>query len=269
MSIDLIAVDFVDTESVDTDLRIHKQTHQISVSSLTVDVVRKAIKNLHLGVYPPDGRVRVAAPLAVSDEAVRLAVIGKLGWIKRQQAKFESQPRQSKREMVTGESHYFLGKRYRLRLVEHIGAPKVLLNKSRIELHIRPETTQEARERLLQQWYRARLKELVPPLLDKWQPLLEVEADSWGIRRMKTRWGTCNTNTRRILLNLELVKKPIQCVEYILVHELAHLRERQHNSSFRAILDRAIPNWEQYRCELNMLPVKHEEWECNPDGITK
>jgi predicted metal-dependent hydrolase len=238
------------------------ETHHISVHTLTVEVVRKSIKNLHLGVYPPEGRVRVAAPLAVSDDAVRLAVIGKLGWIKRQQAKFKSQPRQSKREMVTGESHYFLGRRYRLRLVEHSGVPKVVLNKSRLELHVRPDATAEKREQVLEQWYRARLKELLLPLLDKWQPVLEVEAASWGIRRMKTRWGTCTTSTRRILLNLELAKKPIQCVEYILVHELVHLQERQHNASFRAMLDRSLPNWEQYRSELNSLPVKHEEWEC-------
>lgn len=241
--------------------KLHTVPHQISVSSLTVDVVRKAIKNLHLGVYPPEGRVRVAAPLAVSDEAIRLAVIGKLGWIKRQQARFREQPRQSRREMVTGESHYFLGKRYRLRLVEHAGPPKIVLNKSRLELHTRTDASQEERERLLQQWYRARLKELVPPLLDKWQPILDVGVGSWGIRKMKTRWGSCNTETSRILLNLELAKKPIQCVEYILVHELAHLRERQHNPSFRAILDRSMPNWDQYRSELNLLPVKHEEWE--------
>ena len=237
------------------------EPHRIVVQHLTVDVVRKSIKNLHLGVYPPEGRVRVAAPMAVSDEAVRRAVIGKLGWIKRQQANFRAQQRQGKREMIDGESHYFLGQRYRLRIVESTAAPKVVLNKSRLELYHRFEATPEERERVLHRWYRARLKELVAPLLEKWQPVVGTQPLHWGVRKMKTRWGSCNTETSRILLNLELAKKPIHCVEYILVHELAHLRERQHSDAFRAILDRSIPNWEQYQIELNSLPVKHEEWE--------
>ena len=236
------------------------ETHQITVQSLTVDVVRKAIKNLHLGVYPPDGRVRVAAPLAVSDEAVRLAVIGKLGWIKRQQSSFRAQLRQGKREMVSGESHYFLGQRYRLRIVSVMDASKVVLNKSRLELHVRPEASTEERERALQEWYRARLKELVPPLLDKWLPVLEVEPAGWGVRRMKTKWGSCNTDSRRIWLNLELAKKPVQCLEYILVHELSHLLERRHNDRFRALMDQAMPQWELRREELNRAPLSYENW---------
>ena len=237
------------------------ETHQITVQSLTVDVVRKAIKNLHLGVYPPDGRVRVAAPLAVSDEAVRLAVIGKLGWIKRQQARFSAQPRQGKREMVSGESHYFLGQRYRLRIVFSAWASKVVLNKSRLELHMRPELAAEERERALQEWYRARLKELVPPLLDKWLPVLGVEPAGWGIRKMKTKWGSCNTEARRIWLNLELAKKPVQCLEYILVHELSHLLERRHNDRFRALMDQAMPLWRLRRDELNQAPLSCENWD--------
>lgn len=240
--------------------KLSVEPHQISVSSLTVDIVRKSIKNLHLGVYPPEGRVRVAAPLAVSDEAVRLAVIGKLGWIKRQQAKFRDQPRQSKREMVTGESHYFLGKRYRLRLVERAGVPKVVLNKSRLELHIRPEANQEERERRLQQWYRARLKELLPPLLEKWQPVVGVEATSWGIRKMKTRWGSCNVEAKRIWLNLELAKKPILCLEYIVVHELVHLLERNHGDHFRLLMAQFLPQWRSHQADLGRLPLGHEKW---------
>jgi len=237
------------------------EAHQITVHSLTVDVVRKAIKNLHLGVYPPDGRVRVAAPLAVSDEAVRLAVIGKLGWIKRQQSSFRAQPRQGKREMVSGESHYFLGQRYRLRIVFSAGASKVVLNKSRLELHMRPELAAEERERALQEWYRARLKELVPPLLDKWLPVLGVEPAGWGIRKMKTKWGSCNTEARRIWLNLELAKKPVQCLEYILVHELSHLLERRHNDQFRALMDQAMPLWRLRRDELNQALLSCENWD--------
>ncbi len=154
-------------------------TVQIVVSGQEVDIVRKAIKNLHLGVYPPNGRVRVAAPLAVDDDAVRLAVSTKLGWIRRQQARFAALPRQSKREMVTGESHYFLGRRYRLRVISTKGASKVVLAKSRLELHVRPEMSVEQREHILQEWYRQELKRLVPPLLEKWQTAVGVEAQGW------------------------------------------------------------------------------------------
>lgn len=237
------------------------ETHHISVHTLTVEVVRKSIKNLHLGVYPPEGRVRVAAPLAVSDDAVRRAVIGKLGWIKRQQANFRAQSRQGKREMIDGESHHFQGQRYRLRVIETMARPKVIINKSRLELYIRREATTEERERVLQQWYRARLKELVPPLLEKWLPVLGVEPAGWGVRKMKTKWGSCNIDARRIWLNLELAKKPVQCLEYILVHELSHLQERQHNDRFRALMDQAMPLWRLRRDELNRAPLSCEKWD--------
>lgn len=227
-------------------------THTITVSGLSVEIVRKPIKNLHLGVYPPRGRVRVAAPLAVDDEAVRLAVIGKLRWIKRQRAKFQAQPRQSERCMVSGESHYFLGRRYRLRVHETTGALRITLRgKATLDLFVRPETTTERREQVLHDFYRAELKRLVPELLEKWQPKLGVEARAWGIKRMKTKWGTCNIEARRIWLNLELAKKPVQCLEYILVHELAHLHERHHNDRFTALLDQHLPSWRLLREELN------------------
>ena len=180
-------------------------SHQIVLGSLTVNVVRKDIKNLHLGVYPPDGRVRVAVPLTVSDEAVRLAVIGKLGWIRRQQARFEAQARQSQREMVRGESHYYLGRRYRLRIYEQAGSARVALRGgATMELFVRAETSAVQRELVLQRWYRAQLKLLVPRLLEKWEPILGVQADAWGIRKMKTKWGSCNVAARRVWLNLEL-----------------------------------------------------------------
>jgi predicted metal-dependent hydrolase len=231
------------------------------VNGLNVEVVRKAIKNLHLGVYPPDGRVRVAAPLAVSDEAVRLAVIGKLAWIKRQQAHFDSQPRQSQREMVSGESHYFLGRRYRLHLVEHEGPSNVVLrNRSRLEVFVRADTTADQRERVLQRWYREQLRLLIPPYIRKWEPVIGVQVADWGIRRMKTRWGTCNVEACRIWLNLELAKKPVQCLEYIVVHEMAHLLERHHNDRFAALMDGHLPSWRLYRDELNAAPLGYEMW---------
>jgi len=237
------------------------ETSRVTVGGLTVEVVRKSIKNLHLGVYPPHGRVRVAAPLTVDDDAVRLAVIGKLGWIKRRQAQFAAQPRQSRREMVSGESHYVLGRRYRLRVHEHAGPARVALRGNRfIDLYVRPETTAAQREAVLQRWYRARLKALIPPLLEKWQQVLGVQVADWGIKRMKTKWGSCNIEARRIWLNLELAKKPERCLEYIVAHELAHLRERRHDERFIALMDHYVPNWRELRDELNHLPLGHEDW---------
>src|SRR6185436_17094194 len=215
---------------------------QVTVGGISVQVVRKAIKNLHLGVYPPGGRVRVAVPLAISDDAVRLAVIGKLGWIKKQQAKFAEQLRQTKREMVSGESHYFLGRRYRLCVVEHDGPGRVVLrNRITLELQVRSGYDAKERERVLERWYRERLRDLVPPLLAKWEAILGVHAAGWGIKKMKTKWGTCSPDTGRIWLNLELAKKPVQCLEYLIVHELTHLIERRHNDRFVSLMDRHLP----------------------------
>ena len=235
--------------------------HQIVVSGLPVQIVRKGIKNLHLGVYPPHGRVRVAAPMTVTDEAVRLAVVGKLGWIKRQRARFAAQPRQSEREMVRGESHYFLGARYRLRLVRTAGPASILLrNKTSMELHVRPDATTDQRMEVLHQWYRQQLRDLIPPLLKKWEKALGVRAAEWGIKKMKTKWGSCNTAARRIWLNLELAKKPVQCLEYVIAHELTHLIERHHNDRFIAILDKHLQHWRASRGELNASPLSNEAW---------
>jgi len=230
------------------------------VSGIRVEVVRKAIKNLHLGVYPPHGRVRVAAPLVVSDEAIRLAVIDKLGWIRRKRAAFETQPRQSAREMVSGESHYFLGQRYRLRVVAGTGAGQIVLRKQTMELHVRPDSDTAYRQQVLAGWYRAQLTALVPELLAKWEPVVGVQANDWRIKKMKTKWGSCSIAAGRIWLNLELAKTPLRCLEYIIVHELAHLLERQHGDRFVALLDRVMPQWQQCRAELNQVPLGHEEW---------
>jgi len=241
---------------------VNTETRQITVSGLPVQVVRKDIKNLHLGVYPPHGRVRVAAPLRVSDKAVRLAVVGKLGWIKRQRARFEGQSRQSAREMVAGESHYFLGRRYRLRVVRDDRVCKVVLrNKATIELHVRSGIRAAERNQVLQRWYRHQLRELIPPLLEKRQVALGVQVAAWGIRKMKTRWGTCNPIARRIWLNLELAKKPVQCLEYIIVHELVHLIERHHTDRVVALMDQHLPQWRLRRHELNSSPLAHETWD--------
>jgi predicted metal-dependent hydrolase len=240
---------------------MNTESHDLTINGLPVSIVRKAIKNLHLGVYPPHGRVRVAVPLAVTDEAVRLAVVGKLGWIKRQRAKFKAQPRQSAREMVRGESHYFLGTRYRLRVIQQYGASRVVLrNRSAIELYVQPGSSAEQRERVLHRWYRQQLKGLIPPLMEKWQSYLGVQVADWGIKRMKTKWGTCSVEARRIWLNLELAKKPVQCLEYIVVHELVHLIERHHNDHFTSIMNKHLPQWRLHRNELNASPLAQEAW---------
>jgi len=234
---------------------------EIRVSGLAVQIVRKDIKNLHIGVYPPNGRVRVATPFVLTDDAVRLAVISRLGWIKRQRAKFEGQSRQSKREMVTGESHYFLGQRYRLRVVNHDGGARVAMrNKSIIELHVPQQTTVNQRERLLQRWYRQQLKALIPPLLEKWQTTLGVQVADWGVKKMKTKWGSCNIGPRRVWFNLELAKKPVQCLEYIVVHELAHLSARYHSDRFVTLMEQHLPTWRTWREMLNHTPLSHENW---------
>ena len=203
----------------------HVKSYCLEIRGIPVEVVYKVIKNLHVGVYPPSGRVRVAAPLHLDDEAVRLALISRLGWIRRKQAEFEQQERQSQREFVTGESHYFKGRRYRLRVVEYNGRPTIrLLNNTTMELRTRPGDNRDNRETVLYQWYRRQLRSQLPPLLTKWEPKVGVAVDDLRIRRMKTRWGSCNRDARRIWLNLELAKKPASCLEYIVVHEMVHLR---------------------------------------------
>ena len=238
------------------------KSHHITVANISVEIVRKDIKNLHLGVYPPAGRVRVAAPLVISDDAVRLAVIDKLAWIKRQRAKFAEQPRQSEREMVSGESHYFQGRRYRLRVHEQAGSPYVAIRGiASLDLFVLPGSTTEQREAVLQRWYRDQLRSQADTLIEKWQRVMKVQASDWGIRKMKTKWGSCNTTSRRLWLNLELAKKPPQCVEYIVVHELVHLLERHHNDRFIALMNQYLPQWGQYRMMLNKSPLAQESWE--------
>ena len=236
--------------------------HQIAVGDLTVDVVRKDIKNLHLAVYPPEGRVRVSAPLRLDDEAVRLAVITRMAWIHRQRAKFEAQVRQSAREYVSGESHYYWGTRYLLNVVHEDGPPDVAVrNKTWMDLVVPEGSGRAKRERVVQEWYRARLKEAIPPLIAKWEPVVGVEVAEWRVKRMKTRWGTCTVDAGRVWLNLELVKKPVRCLEYVIVHEMMHLLERLHGERFVALMDEAMPLWRLHREELNQAPLAHATWE--------
>ena len=235
--------------------------HRIDIGGISVEVVRKDIKNLHVGVYPPGGRVRVAAPLRLDDEAVRLAVISRIGWIRRKRLEFEQQDRQSQREFVTGESHYFRGRRYRLKVIAHDGRPGVhVLNNATLGLRIRPGDNRDAREAILHRWYRRQLRDQLPPLLAKWEQKIGVKVAEVRIKRMKTRWGSCNVEDRRIWINLELAKKPTMCLAYILVHEMVHLIEPSHNDRFRDLMDAFMPQWRLHRDALNRAPLAHEDW---------
>ena len=205
--------------------------------------------------------MRIAAPLGLNDEAIRLAVVEKLAWIKRQRSSFAGQSRQSPREMVNGESHYFLGRRYRLRVHEQEGPARVEIRGLRmLDLFVRPGSAAEKRRDVLQDWYRAQLKRAVPPLIAKWQRALGVRASTWTIKKMKTKWGSCTVDARRIWLNLELAKKPPRCIEYIVVHELVHLLERHHGERFTALMDRYLPDWAQRRLELQQSVLGAEDW---------
>jgi len=240
---------------------VNTEEHQITVAGLAVDVVRKDIKNLHVAVYPPDGRVRVAAPLRLDDEAIRLAIISRLAWIKRHRAGFLAQERQSAREFVSRESHYYQGRRYLLNVVYRLDRPNVQIrNATTLDLFVRPGSDAAQRERVVLAWYRARLKEAVPPLIAHWEPVIGVEVADWGVKRMKTKWGSCTAEAHRIWVNLELIKKPPRCLEYIIVHEMIHFLERRHNDTFVAYMDKFLPQWRLLRDQLNQAPLAHAEW---------
>ncbi|HZL09512.1 MAG TPA: SprT family zinc-dependent metalloprotease [Prolixibacteraceae bacterium] len=233
---------------------------QINLGDMVIDVVLKDIKNVHLSVYPPMGKVRIAAPLRMNMDTIRIYAISKLSWIRKQQQKFQEQIREAPREFLYKEGHYFLGKRYLMKIIEKDERPFVVIKHKTIELHIRPNTDVQKKQIVMDEWYRQQLKELAPPIIEKWEKIMGVSINELAIRKMKTKWGTCNREARRVWLNLELAKKPLECIEYIIVHELAHLLERTHNAIFIAYMDHHLPEWKQLKNELNKLPVSHVEW---------
>lgn len=237
-------------------------TYQMLIAGIPVEVVRKQIKHLHVGVYPPAGHVRIAAPLRLADEALRIAVISRLGWIRRRQAAFEQQARETRREFVSGESHYFQGRRYRLDVIEREGPWTIALrNNTVMSMYVPPGTETPMRAQLLDTWYRTQLRAQVPSLLAKWLPRIGVTTSpAVRLRKMKTLWGSCNAQAGRIWLNIELAKKDPTCLEFILVHELVHLLERHHNDRFLATMDRLLPNWRHLREELNRSPLAHQRF---------
>ena len=239
------------------------KTKKIRVSNLTVNIIRKEIKNIHLGVYPPQGSIRVSAPLETSNDKIRLLVISKLPWIKKQQKKFLNQKRQEKRKYVSGESHYLFGNKCRLKTINSTSIPKVVIkNKTTLELYISKKSSVKKRNLVFDKFYRKELEKIIPNLVKKWEKNVGVTANDIRVKKMKTRWGSCNIEDKRVWLNLELAKKPRRCIGYVLLHELIHLIERNHSEKFIDILESIMPNWISIKDELNMYPLSHANWNC-------
>jgi predicted metal-dependent hydrolase len=232
----------------------------LTVSGIDVDVIYKNIKNLHIAVYPPLGRVRVAAPERLDDDAIRMAVVQRLPWIKRQREQLRNAVRQTEREMVTGESHYVWGQRYRLKVVNEPGRIRFAITGKRLTLHTPEDSSADKRRKAMDEWYRMELKHQIPELITKWQPIIGRSVTKWTVRRMKTKWGSCNRESAHIWLNLELAKKHPHCLEYIVVHEMTHLLERNHNDHFTELMDGFLPDWRARRDELKSAPLRNEDW---------
>ncbi|MEO5760800.1 MAG: SprT family zinc-dependent metalloprotease [Vicinamibacteria bacterium] len=233
---------------------------QLSLGEMTVEVIRKKIKNIHLSVHPPGGRVRIAAPFRVALDTLRSFAIAKLGWIRKQQARLRKQERETPREYLDRESHFVWGTRYLLRVEELNAAPRIELGMTELVLRVRPRTPARKRAEILEAWHRDQLKTAAEPLFRKWEPIMGVKVGKLFTQRMRTRWGTCNTRSRSIRLNTELVKKPRECLEYVVVHEMVHLLEPSHNARLKALMSQYMTNWAVYRQMLNRLPVRHEDW---------
>lgn len=233
----------------------------LQLGAIAVDVVLKDIKNIHLSVHPPAGKVRIAAPLRMDLDTIRVFAITKLAWIKSQQQKLREQERETPREYLDRESHFVWGKRYLLKLVEKEAPPSVELKHNKMLLQLRPGASTEKKQEVLDAWYREQLKAAVPALVAKWEKALGVKAGKVFVQKMKTKWGSCSPGAGNIRLNTDLAKKPPACLEYIVVHELAHLLERRHSERFIALMDTHMPQWQQYREMLNSLPLAHQEWE--------
>lgn len=224
---------------------------KMNVSGVEIEVIKKDIKNMHLNVLPPSGRVRISAPYGTSDDAINLFAVKKISWIKKQVEKYKNQARQTEREYVTGESHYLWGRRYKLEVRHSSKANKLELKGNKIILTVREKSSRQQRENVINEWYRSELKAKLPELISKWEENIGVKANAVGVKNMLTRWGTCNAKDKKILINLQLAKKPVECLEYIVVHELLHLIEKTHTASFVKHMDTYIPSWRVVKAELN------------------
>ena len=232
----------------------------IELGNICIDVVQKDIKNIHLSVLPPLGKVRVSAPSKMNLDTIRVFTISKLRWIRKQQQQFAEQKREKPRKYISGESHYLKGKRYLLKVIERKGKQEVKLSHNRIELYVRHNSNFESRAIVMEKWYRSILAEYINVFVEKWEKKIGVNCSETKIRKMRTLWGSCNNIKKTITLNLELSKKPLECLEYIIVHELIHLIERSHNHKFVALMDKHMSDWRSRRDLLNRLPVRHYDW---------
>lgn len=232
----------------------------LTIGPIEIDVVKKDIKRMHLAVYPPHGRVRLAVPEDADEEVYRLFAISKLSWIKKNVKHFKEQARETIRDYVTGESHFFNGKRYLLEVIEGTPSGVVIKGVNKLILTHPNKASREKKANIMKEWYRAQLKIQIEQLLPHWEEVVGVQVNAFGVKQMKTKWGTCNPEAKRIWLNLELGKKPKICLEYIIVHELVHLHEKHHNKRFIQLMDEFMPKWRLYRDELNSLPVVHNDW---------
>ena len=235
-------------------------TETIQIGEISIQVTRKAIKNVHLSVHPPDGRVTLAAPTTTRLDVARAYAISRLGWIREQQKKLRSQARETPRQFIERESHFIWGRRHLMTIKHAEAKPLVALDHKRITLTVRPGADAEKRAKIIHEWHKSLLHEVVPSIIHKWQPKLKVHVSSYFLQRMKTKWGSCNHRDCHIRLNTELVKKPKDLLEYVIVHEMAHLLEPTHSERFIAILQKHYPTWREARAELNELPLSAEEW---------
>lgn len=233
---------------------------RIQLGDLAIDVVFKDIKNLHLSVCPPDGKIKIVAPSRMKLDTIRVFAISKLAWIKQQQLKLQNQERETPREYLDRESHYLWGKRYLLQVAYSEDALGIFLRHSKIILRVKPGTDLETKQAIVEDWYRQLLKEAISPLIAKWEPILGVKVSRFYVQRMKTKWGSCNPSAKSIRLNTELAKKPPEYLEYIVVHEMAHLLEATHSKRFYSLMDQLMPDWPHLRDGLNQLPVRQEDW---------
>jgi predicted metal-dependent hydrolase len=229
----------------------------IIIDNTEIEVTKKDVKNINLSVHSPNGEVRVSAPKNMKDDDIRIFLLSKMSWIKGQREKFKNQEKIPEYEYISGESHCYFGERYLLNVV-HQSSNKSrveIINNKYIDLYVNEESGKEKRENIMKEWYRKELKSIIPSMIDKWEKIMDLRVKEWGVKQMKTRWDTCNPKAKRIWLNLELAKKPLHCLEYIIVHEMAHLIERGHGDKFKAIMDKYYPDWRNVRKELNGLVI--------------
>jgi predicted metal-dependent hydrolase len=236
------------------------KTETIQLGELSILVTRKAVKNVHLSVHPPDGRVTLTAPTSTRLEVARAYAISRLSWIRRQQEQLRKQARETPRRFVERESHYLWGRRHLLSVAYRDGKPSVALDHKRITLTVRPGTDAAKRGEIIHEWHKSLLHEVVPQIIKKWERMLNVKVAGYFLQRMKTKWGSCNHKAGHIRLNTELVKKPKDLLEYVVVHEMVHLLEPTHSERFMETLGQHYPTWREARAELNELPLGAEEW---------